>query len=181
MPPSTKGAVSLRVLLASLNAKYVHTNLAIRYLREETRTEFPDTLMLEFTINQSVAQIAAEIFEAKADVIGFSCYIWNLTRTLAVIRWLRPVCPEKRFVLGGPEVSYETEQLMRDNPEIDAVVMGEGEQAFPEILRACPISTGRMLSSFSTTSLDNPGILAKLQFSGILILSKAAWRSTSFC
>lgn len=125
----------MRVLLVSLNAKYVHTNLALRYLREEVRGEFPETKLLEFTINQSVTQIAAEIFEAKADVIGFSCYIWNLEETLAVIRWLHPVCQEQRFVLGGPEVSFETTKLMQDNPEVDVVVRGEGEQTFLELLR----------------------------------------------
>lgn len=125
----------MRILLASLNAKYVHTNLALRYLREVIRVEFPDVLLQEFTINQSAAEIAAVIYEAKADVIGFSCYIWNLNETLTVIRRLRPVCPDWRFVLGGPEVSFETERLMTEHSEIDAVVMGEGERTFPELLR----------------------------------------------
>ncbi|MHB1652397.1 MAG: B12-binding domain-containing radical SAM protein [Desulfitobacteriaceae bacterium] len=126
----------MRVLLVSLNAKYVHTNLALRYLREEIIVEFPDIRLLEFTINQSAAHIAGEIFEAKADVIGFSCYIWNLVETLAVIRRLRQVCPAQRFVLGGPEVSYETVELMENNPGVDAVVIGEGERTFLELLRA---------------------------------------------
>ncbi len=131
-----KGVVPLRVLLTSLNAKYVHTNLAIRYLRETIRPEFPDTLLKEFTINQHLAHIAAEIFEAKADVVGFSCYIWNMTETIALIRRLRPVCPEARFVLGGPEVSFDPEDMLKAHPEVDAVVVGEGEETFLELLRA---------------------------------------------
>lgn len=131
-----KGVVFLRVLLTSLNAKYVHTNLAIRYLRETIRFEFPDTVISEFTINQHLAHIAAEIFEAKADVVGFSCYIWNLTETLALIRRLRPVCPEMRFVLGGPEVSYDPLDILNEHPEVDAIVVGEGEETFLELLKA---------------------------------------------
>ncbi|KLU59253.1 tRNA-2-methylthio-N(6)-dimethylallyladenosine synthase [Peptococcaceae bacterium CEB3] len=125
----------MRILLASLNAKYVHTNLALRYLREEIKAEFPDVLLQEFTINQPLSHIAARIYEAKAEVIGFSCYIWNITQTLALIRQLRPVCPRVRFVLGGPEVSYEAETLLAEQPEVDVAVMGEGERTFPGLLR----------------------------------------------
>ncbi|CAA7599692.1 Elongator protein 3/MiaB/NifB [Acididesulfobacillus acetoxydans] len=125
----------MRILLVSLNAKYVHTNLALRYLREEIKSEFPDVFLKEFTINQPLSHIAARIYEAKAEVVGFSCYIWNITQTLALIRQLRPVCPRVRFVLGGPEVSYETEALLAGQPEIDVVVIGEGERTFPELLR----------------------------------------------
>lgn len=126
----------MRVLLAALNAKYVHTNLALRYLRASIRPEFPDVLLKEYTINDSLDRMAGEIYEAKADVIGFSCYIWNLNETLAVIRRLRPVCPHVRIVLGGPEVSFEPEEFLSRSPEIDAVVSGEGEKTFLELIRA---------------------------------------------
>lgn len=126
----------MRVLLTAINAKYVHTNLALRYLREGIIAEFPEVLLKEFTINEPVARIAEEIFEAKANIIGFSCYIWNLSETLAVIRHLYPVCPDIRFVLGGPEVSFEAAELLAAHPEIDAIITGEGETAFLELLRA---------------------------------------------
>ena len=126
----------MRVLLAALNAKYVHTNLALRYVRAGIRAEFPDVILKEFTINDSPARIAGEIYEAKADVIGFSCYIWNLSETLAVIRLLRLVCPETRMVVGGPEVSFEPAEFLSCHPEIDAVVRGEGERAFLELVRS---------------------------------------------
>lgn len=126
----------MRVLLTSLNSKYVHTNLALRYLRDTVRFEFPETEIREFTINEHVEKIAGEIYEAKAEVIGFSCYIWNLTETLALIRRLRPVCPETRFVLGGPEVSYNMGEFLKEHPEIDGIVYGEGEITFLELLRA---------------------------------------------
>ncbi|MFZ3101427.1 MAG: B12-binding domain-containing radical SAM protein [Desulfitobacteriaceae bacterium] len=131
-----KGVLALRVLLVAINAKYVQTNLALRYLREDIKKEFPDTVLKEATINEPVSRIAGEIFEAKADVVGFSCYIWNLTEILKIIRQLRLVLPKVRFVLGGPEVTFETQELMYKNPELDAVVQGEGEGVFLELLRA---------------------------------------------
>ena len=124
----------LRVLLVALNAKYVHTNLALRYLREEVRAVYPDVLLREFSINEHLDRIAEEIYEAKADVIGFSCYIWNLKEIVAVIRHLHPVCPDVRFVIGGPEVSFEVEEFLLEHPEVDALVVGEGERTFLELL-----------------------------------------------
>jgi anaerobic magnesium-protoporphyrin IX monomethyl ester cyclase len=131
-----KGVVLLRVLLVALNAKYVQTNLAVRYLREAVRNKFPDTMLKEFTINESLSAIAGEIFEYKADIICFSCYIWNISKILEIIRDLRLVLPRVRFVLGGPEVSFETQELIHNNPELDAVVQGEGEIAFLELLQS---------------------------------------------
>jgi anaerobic magnesium-protoporphyrin IX monomethyl ester cyclase len=125
----------LRVLLVALNAKYVQTNLALRYLREAIKAEFPETILKEATINESLSAIAGEIFEYKADIICFSCYIWNITEILKIIRDLRLVLPKVRFVLGGPEVSFETQELMINNPELNAVVQGEGETAFLKLLR----------------------------------------------
>ena len=130
-----KGVVTLRVLLVALNAKYVQTNLALRYLREDIKNEFPETVLKEATINEPVSRIAGEIFEIKADVIGFSCYIWNLSEIIRIIRHLRLVLPQVRFVLGGPEVAFEAQELMMRNPEIDVVVQGEGERTFLELLR----------------------------------------------
>jgi len=124
----------LRVLLVALNAKYVHTNLALRYLRSEINAVYPDVLLREFSINDRLDRIAGELYEAKADVIGFSCYIWNLTEIVALIRQLRPVCPNAKFVVGGPEVSFEAEEFLDEHLEVDALVIGEGERTFLELL-----------------------------------------------
>jgi Fe-S oxidoreductase len=125
----------LRILLVALNAKYVHTNLALRYLREEVAADFPDVLLREFSINDHLDRIAGEIYEAKADVIGFSCYIWNSKEIMTLVRRLRPVCPKVRIVIGGPEVSFEAEELLLEHPEVDVLVVGEGEKAFLDLLR----------------------------------------------
>lgn len=125
----------MRILLVALNAKYVHTNLALRYLRAGIGTDFPDSLLLEFSINDYLDRIAGEIYEAKADVVGFSCYIWNLKEIIAVIRYLHPVCPDVRFVIGGPEVSFGAEEFLTEHPEVDALVIGEGERSFLDLLK----------------------------------------------
>jgi len=124
----------LRILLVALNAKYVHTSLALRYLRNEISAVYPDALLREYSINDRLDRIAGELYEAKADVIGFSCYIWNLKEIVALIRQLHPVCPNVKFVLGGPEVSYESEEFLIEHPEVDALVIGEGERTFLELL-----------------------------------------------
>lgn len=126
----------MRILLVAINAKYVHTNLAIRYLRESVISEFPQVELREFTINEPIERIEAEIYEARADVVGFSCYIWNLSETMAVIRQLRPVCPKARILVGGPEVSYDAAHILKEHSELDAVIYGEGEITFLELLRA---------------------------------------------
>ena len=124
----------MRILLVALNAKYVHTSLALRYLRNEISAVYPDALLREYSINDRLDRIAGELYEAKADVIGFSCYIWNLKEIVALIRQLHPVCPNVKFVLGGPEVSYESEEFLIEHPEVDALVIGEGERTFLELL-----------------------------------------------
>lgn len=125
----------MRILLVALNAKYVHTNLALRYLREGVVADYPDILLREFSINDHPDRIAGEIYETKADIIGFSCYIWNCKEIVALVRRLRPVCPNTRFVIGGPEVSFEAEEFLSQLPEADVLVIGEGERAFFDLLQ----------------------------------------------
>ncbi len=124
----------MRVLLVALNAKYVHTNLALRYFYAKVHAIYPDVLLREFSINDRLERIAGELYEAKGDVIGFSCYIWNLKEIVALIRRLRPVCPNVKFVIGGPEVSFETEAFLLEHAEADVIVIGEGENTFLELL-----------------------------------------------
>jgi radical SAM superfamily enzyme YgiQ (UPF0313 family) len=124
------------VVLVSLNAKFIHSNLAIDYLRAycEAR-EIPTAIQVfEFHINQPVDYIVGEILSMDMDIIGFSCYIWNIAATLHVISRLKLARPEVTIIVGGPEVSYETEQLLLDHPEIDYCITGEGEQSFADLL-----------------------------------------------
>jgi len=126
-----------KVLLCTLNAKYIHTSLALRYLQTycQSRAEF-DISIKEYTINQNTSDIMAEIYLNQPDVLGFSCYIWNIKQILELCTDYKKVAPGTVIVLGGPEVSYDSEQILSDNPCIDYVVRGEGEQTLQELLLA---------------------------------------------
>ncbi|NGQ94457.1 B12-binding domain-containing radical SAM protein [Brevibacillus sp. SYP-B805] len=125
----------MKILLATLNAKYIHSSLALRYLRSYAKQEFPDMELAEYTINDVMLNIVADIHQRKPDLVAFSCYIWNIRETLDVIRTLKKIRPEVPIVLGGPEVSYDTDEWMKKHPEIDIIVMGEGEATFLEVCR----------------------------------------------
>ncbi|MGI6567280.1 MAG: B12-binding domain-containing radical SAM protein [Firmicutes bacterium] len=124
------------VALASLNAKYIHSNLAIDYLRSycEARQIPAAFHILEFHINEPVEFIVGEILSLGIDIIGFSCYIWNINETLHVISRLKLAKPEMIVIVGGPEVSYEARALMDAHPEIDYCITGEGEKVFAGLL-----------------------------------------------
>ncbi|XID93168.1 B12-binding domain-containing radical SAM protein [Paenibacillaceae bacterium WGS1546] len=124
----------MKVVLATLNAKYIHTSLALRYLKAYARDEF-DVDIAEYTIKDPAMSIVADLFSKKPDVIGFSCYIWNIEETIVVVDMLRKVLPEAHIVLGGPEVSYDTEYWMNRLASVDFIVMGEGEETFRDLLR----------------------------------------------
>ena len=123
----------MEVLLSALNASFVHSSLALRYLRSYCEDEFKIEIS-EYTINQHSDDIAAEIYKANPDVLGFSCYIWNIDKTLDIIKILKKVKPELTIILGGPEVSYNPVKLMEAYAEIDYIIYGEGEYSFKELL-----------------------------------------------
>ncbi|MFH7818417.1 B12-binding domain-containing radical SAM protein [Neobacillus thermocopriae] len=123
----------MNIICTTLNAKYIHTNLAIRCLKAYAAPEF-DIKIKEYTIKDPAMNIVSDLFQQKADVIGFSCYIWNIEETLKVVNMLKKIDPSLLIVLGGPEVSYDTLEWMEKYPEIDFIVMGEGEQTFKQLL-----------------------------------------------
>lgn len=128
----------MKILLVAVNARYVHTNLAVRYLRETLKEQGStdwEVQIREFSINEQLEKIAGEIFEEKPDILGFSCYIWNITSILTLVRRLRPVMPKVCFVAGGPEVSFDPENILNLYPELDAIVTGEGETKFLDLVR----------------------------------------------
>jgi anaerobic magnesium-protoporphyrin IX monomethyl ester cyclase len=126
----------MKILLTTLNAKYIHSSLALRYLRSYAKPVFPDIELVEYTINDLTLNIVADIYKRKPDVVAFSCYIWNIRETLDVIRNLKKICPDLPVWLGGPEVSYDTDEWMKKHPYIDVIVIGEGEQTFLELCQA---------------------------------------------
>ncbi|NLL09261.1 MAG: cobalamin B12-binding domain-containing protein, partial [Firmicutes bacterium] len=97
----------MKVVLAALNARYSHSSLALRYLQRYCEGQFPNLETVEFNINQNPRTILGEIARRKPDVVGFSCYIWNIEIILPLVRSLRKVCPGVTIILGGPEVSFD--------------------------------------------------------------------------
>ena len=125
----------MKIILSTLNSKFIHSSLSIRYLQAYTRDIF-NVKIEEFTINQNIDLIASELYKLNADIIGFSTYIWNLTETLQICEILKIVNPNLKIILGGPEVSFDGELVMENHPFIDYIIYGEGEETFRELLLA---------------------------------------------
>jgi len=122
------------ILLTTLNAKYIHMNLAIRLLYELNKSD-ERLSWKEFAIKEDLDLIASHC--AEYEVVCFSCYIWNIRPTLKVIEKIKAINPATRIMLGGPEVSYDWLELMQRD-EIDYIITGEGEIPFSEFLKSYP-------------------------------------------
>ena len=120
----------MNILLSTLNSKFIHSSLALRYLRAFGRTKGQAYDIVEYTINMPVLDIISDLTEHDADVVGFACYIWNIDMTLHVASLLKSVRPQIKIVLGGPEVTYTARRILEHHPYIDYIVQGEGEEAF---------------------------------------------------
>ncbi|HYH05016.1 MAG TPA: B12-binding domain-containing radical SAM protein [Bacillota bacterium] len=124
----------MKILLTTLNAKYVHTSLGLWYIYQYCRSDYPELLFKEYNINQELAWVLGEIYLTRAEVVAFSCNIWNIEETLTLCQRLKEVTPETTIVLGGPEVWAEPVQIMESYPAVDFIVIGEGELTFKEWL-----------------------------------------------
>lgn len=127
----------MKFLLAAIHAKYIHSGLAVYSLRSYAGKELREYIeVAEYTINQRMDQILADIYRRRPDVIGFSCYIWNISMVKRLARELAKLLPGVPIWLGGPEVSYEYEKLLEEFREVTGIMAGEGEETFRELLRA---------------------------------------------
>jgi len=134
----------MKFLLVALNAKYIHSNPAIYSLKAYAKAHVREPELedgrfqietQEYTINNQLDEILKDIFLRKPDVIGFSCYIWNFSYVLELIRDLPKVLPHAEIWLGGPEVSYDAPEILYREPSVYGVMMGEGEETFSEVVR----------------------------------------------
>ena len=128
----------MRFLLCGINAKYIHSNLAIFSLKAYAdRKKIPgeEIILKEYTINNYVEDILQDLYEAKADVIIFSCYIWNISFVRELAAELKKVSPDVKIWAGGPEVSYAANKFLMENPAFDLIMQGEGEEVFSELIR----------------------------------------------
>lgn len=129
----------MKILLTAVNSKYIHSNLAVYSLKvyHDAHSDRKDTVELaEYTINQLQEEIIKDIYKKQPDVLAFSCYIWNIELIHRMICELKKILPDTDIWLGGPEVSYDAKEVLKNHPQIKGVMIGEGEQTFCE-LAAC--------------------------------------------
>lgn len=124
----------MKIICTSINAKFIHTNLAIRYLKAYAQPEY-DIELTEYTIKDPIMNIVTDLYRRNPDVVGFSCYIWNMEETIKVTQLLKKINSNIKIVLGGPEVSYDAREWMDKLEAVDFIVMGEGEAAFKQLLQ----------------------------------------------
>ena len=135
----------MKILLVAVNAKYIHSNLGIyslkAYARQQLeadppRTQDPVSIELaEYTINHQLDACLQDLYRRKPDVIGFSCYIWNIESIRSLAADIRKLLPHVPLWLGGPEVSYDARKVLQDMPFITGVMKGEGEETFAQLVR----------------------------------------------
>jgi radical SAM superfamily enzyme YgiQ (UPF0313 family) len=146
------------ILLTTLNASYLHAAFGLRYLLANMAELTGETEIAEFTINQTPERIAGEILAREPEIVGMGIYIWNAEQSLAVAQMLKAARPDMVLVLGGPEVSYETEQ-QEIAAVADYVITGEADLAFRDLcreLRAGRRPAGKVIAA----PLPHFGVLA---------------------
>lgn len=124
----------MKIVLTAINAKYIHSNLAVYCLRAFAKPYKDEIEIAEYTINQQVDDILIDLYKKKPDVLCFSCYIWNLSYVEEIIREVKKIFPELPIWVGGPEVSYDAKDVLERLPEVTGVTFGEGEETFLELM-----------------------------------------------
>ena len=126
----------MKILLTTLNSKFIHTNLAIRYLNQMVKDiKDIDVDIREYTINNELDFILKDIYTNNYDVILFSTYIWNVNDIVKICNNLKKVRPDIKIALGGPEVTYDSEEAMKKYDFVDYILYGEGELIFRDFVK----------------------------------------------
>ena len=123
----------MKILLAACNAKYIHSNPAVYDLRAFADCYRDSILLREYTINQTKDEVMKDIFRSGADIVCFSCYIWNISYIRDLLPDLKKILPGTAFWVGGPEVSFDGENFLKENPSLTGIMMGEGESTFLDL------------------------------------------------
>ena len=124
----------MNIVLAAINTKYIHSNLAVYSLRAYAQQYKDEIQIAEYTINQQIDDILMDLYKKKPDILCFSCYIWNLSYVEELVRELGKIFPSVPIWVGGPEVSYDTKDVLERLPEVTGVIFGEGEKTFLEVV-----------------------------------------------
>ena len=124
----------MKILLTTLNSKFIHTNLAIRYIKESIK-DLIDVDIREYTINNQLDYILKDIYLGGYDAVFFSTYIWNIYDIVKLCENLKKVNPKLIIGLGGPEVSYDSEDAMAKYEFVDYILRGEGEMVMRDLVK----------------------------------------------
>lgn len=144
----------MNVLIATLNAKYIHSSLAVLTLAASCR-RLPDITVTtrEYTIHHPYLDMTSDLFAAQPDVIALSCYIWNWEMIKTLTALIKKVMPDVTIVLGGPEVSFDPEAIFQECPAADYLICGEGEEVLPrfieELRQAGPVRLEGVVDRFT--------------------------------
>ena len=148
----------MKIVLTAINAKYIHSNLAVYSLRAYAAPYKDEIEIAEYTINQQLDDILMDIYKKKPDILCFSCYIWNLTYVEELIREVKKIFPNLPIWVGGPEVSYDAKDVLTRLPEVTGVMCGEGEETFLELLHYYHADLKRKVQSTHDISADDFGV-----------------------
>ena len=137
----------MKIAICCLNSKYIHASLAPWCLFSALKGNYPHTeaMVLESTINNDIDYMINKIADGNFNIVSFSCYIWNIDKTLEICKAIKEKI-STTIILGGPEVSYRAKSVLADYPFIDFVLSGEGEETYPELINA--------LEKFETISVS---------------------------
>ncbi len=124
----------MKVVLSTLNAKFIHSSFALKYLERVCKPVCPSIIRKEYTINNELLTILSDIYKEQPAVVGLACYIWNVDMVLELAGLIKKVLPQVIIILGGPEVSYDPAEVMKKHHCIDYIVQGEGEEILPLLL-----------------------------------------------
>lgn len=125
----------MKTLIVAVNSKFIHSSLAVHYLKSVCGDDAGEIKVLEYTINDQKDNVLASVYSENADVVAFSCYIWNYEYIKDIIADLKSLTPQIKIILGGPEVSYNPVEIMDEFRDVDYIIAGEGEESFPLLLK----------------------------------------------
>lgn len=154
------GRNTMKTVIIALNSKYIHSALAPWYLKENCTSDCGEVKVLEFSINEATDFVLERIYDENCDIAAFSCYIWNISEVLKIADNLKSILPKVKIILGGPEVSFGSIELMQQNKGIDFILSGEGEQTFPQLLRSLENQTMDYKNINSLTYRDGDNIVS---------------------
>ncbi|MDO8260242.1 MAG: cobalamin B12-binding domain-containing protein, partial [Candidatus Magasanikbacteria bacterium] len=122
-----------KILLTTLNSRFTHTSIALRYLYANLKELQNDAKIIEFSINDAIQTIAEKLLTHSPQIIGIGVYIWNALEVRELIHIIKKISPNTKIVLGGPEVSHEPFRVNLDSA--DFIIQGEGDEAFYRLCR----------------------------------------------